>query len=339
MQLAIGVRLCAVGCASMIAFMPLPGAAQILTSGDSVQTDATPVGPSPTTPASYQRVNAGPAVLGDSAKPAAKPHDGQAGKVARCALGAVGGALLAGFLASAVGGSKQLVNSAMAVGAGAGCALGYNWTPRDKQAVEDASQDAFDDPAGGQRDLVTPDSKEHLTLVNTGTTTTESREVEFQHFDSILPPPAGSRVIARPYRALNVLHLRSSPDESSGDNIVGRFEPAEMVEVEAQSPDGRWAVIGESGVIIGYAPMGGLAPLEATQTLRRTVTAKARPDTPRVAKGKAAPQVALAPRGQIQTARLMASTQCKSLVATSGNQQQKKEIKGCSAPGGKWLLA
>lgn len=339
-------KCCAFACVASLAFAPTAGVSQILSSGDTIaaQPASAPARPVPTLPSQAAPQSPAPT------KPPRKPRTEAAAKTAK-AVGCLAGAVVLGALfrglAVQADASRAEVNQATAAGVALGCAAGFqigkNWSERDKAAYGDASQDVLDDPTPQSRDWYAPESGDRVTLITTAATT-ESREVDFQYYNNIAAPVAGSRVISRPYRATNLLRLRSTPDENNPNNIVGRFEKDEIVEVVGLTPDGRWGMIGESGVIVGYASMDYLMTLEASRTLRRTVVARAKPDRPasapasRPTKGKAAPAPAApaAPR-QVQTTRLVASTQCKSLVATSGTQRDKK--KGCSLPSGKWAFA
>ena len=340
--MTIAARACAVLCSTALVAMPIAGRTQILTSGDTVHrpgAEAQPQQPAPTAsktsnprrPAYSTRLTSD-ATPGSQQQPNAPSKNS---KAASCVAGAGVAGLLGMALTKALGGSSKQATRVGIAGAAIGCGLGMNWSERDRAAYDEASQDALDDPGNGSRDWYTPESRERVTF-QTVSATTESRPVEFQYYSNVAAPVAGSRIISRPYRTTTTLRLRDLPDETNGV-IVGRFDPGETVEVVGETPDRRWAMIGEGGVIVGYASMSYLTPL-GSQSVRKTVTARAKADAPaRVAKGKAAPAPTAPSRGALQTTKVVASTQCKSLVATSGDQTDQR--KGCNLPNGKWQFA
>lgn len=283
---------------------------------------------------------------GESDKLARKKSGGS--KVGGCMLGG----LLTGLLAAAVS-SKRNRGSAAVVGFAAGCALGWtfaaNWSKRDKEDLDRASLDALDGP-NGNVDWRAPESGEQVRF-RTADASERNEDVEFQHLDNVDAPPEGSIVVARPYRTLVRLALRSGPDNDSADNILGRYNAGQMVEVVGLTPDSEWAMIGDGGVVIGYALRSGLA--DAGQSLRMAKTeryyieshAQAKPAATRARgarKAKApAPvmmvQAAPTTPEKIKTVKVAATTQCKSLIAATGQQQQSRT--GCNRPGGKWVFA
>lgn len=282
---------------------------------------------------------------GDADAVAKKKSDGN--KVAGC----IAGGLLVGLLAAAAS-SKNSRGGAAVAGFAAGCALGWtfakNWSEKDKQGLDQASQDALDNP-NGTMDWQAPESGTPVRFraVNAAE---RNEDVEFQHVENVEAPPEGSKVISRPYRTAARLALRSSPDSSSADNILGRYNTNQTVEVVGLTPDGEWAMVGDQGVVIGYALRTGL--VETGQSLRTVQTERYYVDTPAPAratpartkakvKAKApvmmaqvAPPVSVA---KVKTVKVAATTQCKSLTAATGQQQQSKT--GCNRPGGKWVFA
>lgn len=268
-------------------------------------------------------------------------------------LGCVGGGLLTGVLAGLLA-PKRDRGAAAVIGFAAGCAVGWgfakNWSEKDKHGLEDASQDALDSP-NGQLGWQAPESGAQVSFQTTNASE-RNEDIEFDHLDSVQEPPDGSHVVAKPFRTVARVALRSSPDNSASDNIIGRFNAGQTVEVIALTPDLQWAMIGEDGVIVGYASRQGFTelaqPLRKVQTERHFVDRQAAAPAPTPkrkakARGRAASpvmtaQVAPAPdRSQVRTTRIAATTQCKTLVAVTGQQQDKKT--GCNSPDGKWRIA
>lgn len=270
-------------------------------------------------------------------------------KVGSCVVGG----LLTGLLAAAVS-SKQNRGSAAVVGFAAGCALGWtfaaNWSKNDKDGLDRASQEALDDP-NGNMNWRAPESGAQVSFqsANAGE---RNEDVEFQHLENVEAPPEGSRVIARPYRTVARLALRSSPEDDNAYNILGRYNAGQTVEVVGMTPDAEWVMIGDQGVVIGYVKRTGL--VESGQSLRIAKTERYYVDSPAPpkaarAKGKgkaktrpAAPMMAqVAPpaaQGKVKTIKVAATTQCKSLTAATG-QSQAQKLTGCNRPGGKWVIA
>lgn len=268
-------------------------------------------------------------------------------------LGCVAGGLVTGLLAGLLA-PKRDRGAAVVIGFAAGCAVGWtfakNWSEKDKHGLEDASQDALDSP-NGQSGWQAPESGAQVSFQTTNAAE-RNEDIEFDHLETVQEPPDGSRVVAKPFRTVARVALRSSPDGSASDNITGRFNSGQTVQVIALTPDLQWAMIGEDGVIVGYASRQGLTelaqPLRKAQTERHFVVNEAAAPAPtpkRKAKARSqaaspvmAAQVAAPPdRSQVRTTRIAATTQCKTLVAVTGQQQDKKT--GCNSPDGKWRIA
>lgn len=268
-------------------------------------------------------------------------------------LGCVGGGLVTGLLAGLLA-PKRDRGAAIVVGFAAGCAVGWsfakNWSEKDKQGLEGASQEALNSQ-NGQMGWQAPESGAQVSFqtMNAGE---RNEDIEFEHLESVQEPPDGSRVVAKPFRTVARVALRSSPDNSASDNIIGRFNAGQTVEVVGLTPDLQWAMIGEDGVIVGYAAREGFT--ELAQPLRKVVTERhfvdkglatqvSAPKRKAKARGRAAPpvmaaQVAPPPdRSQVRTTKIAATTQCKTLVAVTGQQQDRKT--GCNSPNGKWRIA
>lgn len=257
-------------------------------------------------------------------------------------LGALAGALIAGKKDRGAG-----AVAGFAIGCAAGWGFASKWSKTDKDGLDTASQQALDDP-NGTMDWKAPESGAQVRF-RTASAGEKNEDVEFEHLDSVEAPPEGSRVVSRPFRTVARVALRSAPDRTISDNIVGRFNTGQTVEIVGITPDGQWALVGEDGVIVGYSAREGfseiLQPSRLVRTERHYIETTA-PPKKSIGKGKggrarvpvllvqAAPPVS---RSQVKTTKVAATTQCKSLIAASGNANQSRT--GCNRPGGKWVIA
>lgn len=265
-------------------------------------------------------------------------------KVTGCIVGGILGGLMGAALSN-----RNNRGAAIALGAVSGCFAGFafasSWSQRDQAALDEQTQEAFDRPQTQATTWVAPESGQTVTF-QPETTEVVTQKVDLETYDNVAAPQAGAQIVARPYRTRDVLRLRSSPDDASEDNVIGRFDKGVVVEVVGASADGKWAMIGDDGVIAGYASSGHLAAMDSRQTLRRTPTAKPK-RLPRTqlasanANANANIRIAAAtepaPTPKIKTIKILASTQCKSMVAVSGQQTDRK--RGCETPNGDWKYA
>lgn len=285
------------------------------------------------------------AIGDDAAAHEKKKHTGS--KV----LGCIGGGFL-GSLAAALLAPKRDRRAAAVLGFGAGCAVGWSiakhWSQKDKDGLDQASQQALDSPSG-EMTWQAPESGQQVNF-RAGAASEQDQDVNFQHLDSVEAPPQGSRVISRPFRTVGQVVLRSSPDNTGTGNIIGSFNSGQTVEIVGLTPDARWAMVGEDGVIVGYAEQAGFnelsQPLRQVRTERHLVEvpAPARPTHAKLAtkRQRAASRIAMMTAspptpGQIKTTQVRATTQCKSLIASTGKQQDTRT--GCKVPNGGWAIA
>lgn len=262
-------------------------------------------------------------------------------KIAGCIVGGI----LGGLLGAAVS-NRNNRGSAIALGAAAGCFAGFtfasNWSEHDRAALDDETQQVMDRPRTGSTSWVAPESGQEVELTASAPEIV-TQKVDLETYDNVVPPPqTGTQIIARPFRTRDVLRLRSSPVDASEDNVIGRFNKGVVVEVVGASEDGKWAMIGDDGVIAGYASAAYLAPMDSSQTLRKVATARPKrlPRTQLASAGagariNAAPETG--PEPKVRTIKVLASTQCKSVVAVSGQQTDRR--KGCETPNGDWKYA
>ena len=255
-----------------------------------------------------------------------------------CAAGGFAGALLG---KSAIG--------KIALG-GALCAVGWQigraLTKRDQQKLTERSGQLLAE--GGPRSEVwtAPESKEKVRL-SVGRAERRDTNVAVQLDRGVQAPASGMRVEAATYVvAAPRLNFRSSPNTRSDNNIIGYFDRGENVEVLGRTPDGQWAMVGDGGVLIGYAALrDGSAetmrnPNAYQPTRKRRVVARARPKViQKTAQKGAAPVVIIRnpQTAQVKTVSVRASTQCKAVVAQTGSKSDAHN--GCALPNGQWAIA
>lgn len=213
--------------------------------------------------------------------------------------------------------------------------IAKGFTKRDSEGLDDATEDAMNDERGGRREYNAKDAKQKVLLETVGSES-RNRPVQFTLLKSVSPPPGGVVVVAKPFRTTAVLNLRSSPDLKKAENVVGSFAKGEVVAVMARTTDG-WALIGAQGydkdapddyVGVGYASMQYLVdPALKAAPLRKAKTA--RPKLASASGGKG--PVAAAP---VQKSTVKASTQCKTVSASTGQSRESKT--GCATPAGRY---
>lgn len=259
-----------------------------------------------------------------------------------CAVGAAAGSLLIkGTLGKILGASVLCA---------VGWTIGKGLTKRDKQKLTERSAELISEDGPRNEVFVAPDSKEQIQL-----TTSEARpgqaEVPIAYDEEVAAPTNGIKVEARHYVvSAPRLSYRSSPNATSDDNIIGFFNAGENVEVLGRTPDGNWAMLGDGGVLIGYARFREKnvellrdpdATVPVASPKKRSVT-YARPKVIRKAtSGGASSAPVIATRdpstAKVKNAKVTAATQCKALVAQQGDKSQK--LNGCALPNGQWSLA
>lgn len=260
-----------------------------------------------------------------AAERAARPKKKSNG-LANCAGGAVVGVLGALLL----GGKKKSTGEILA-GAAIGCAVGYGLgeilSKRDQEEMSDYVDNDYllrDDVAESTFDA--RESGQTVALMK-GEVTTEQVDHQVRTGPDVMLADNNILVNDRYMRVTTSLRLRSTPDSSSNDNIVGGFEPNDIVRTFGSTLDGQWTYVAErqpDGVyeIVGYAATQYLSTnLNKPQRVAVTTT-KPRP----VAKPatKAAPKsgTTLAPAvrtAEVRTVR--APTACKSFTAAAGGKQ------------------
>jgi uncharacterized protein YcfJ len=253
-------------------------------------------------------------------------------KLAHCAIGAAVGVLGALLLGGRQGRSAGGIVVGAVVGCAAGWALGEALKGDDPEKLDAViNQDvAFRD--GETRSWQAPNSGQTITIQQADAGY-KPVEADFILAPGVAAPQPGVLIQGRALRSTTKLRMRSSPSMASDDNIIGSFDPNEIVQVFAETPDGQWALIGENNMLIGYASMRFLSPsleIPPQMPIRYAVLKRAPP--PRARAGRAAatrtpaPVVAQAP----QTVRIAASSRCKTFTASAGANSQSQ--RRCAQP-------
>lgn len=266
-----------------------------------------------------------------------------------------GGSDVAGGIGCAVGAAAAGVfikgTVGKLLGGAALCAIGWkigkHLTMRDKEKLTERSTELINEDGPRSETFVAPESKEQIQL-NVSAPEPGQASVPIAYDEGVAAPTNGIKVEAKTYIvSVPRLNYRSSPSAADGGNIIGFFDAGENVEVLGRTPDGKWAMLGDGGVLIGYALFrdkniealrdpNAAAPIAS---LKKRTVVHARPKVIRKVNGSAAPAVATRdPKtATVKTAKVTAATQCKALVAQTGDKMQK--LNGCALPNGQWSLA
>jgi hypothetical protein len=251
-------------------------------------------------------------------------------KIAGCVAGAALG-IVAGMLLSNRRNRGEMVVAGAIGGCAAGWALGG--------ALKGDDKDRLDHFVNEDVALREGESVRTWTAPNSGATITiQQADAGYKPIEAVFSiaagvqfPQPGVLIEGRAMRVTTALRLRGGPSTSAP--IVGSFAPNEIVHVIAQTPDQQWALIGENNVVVGYASKTYLStslaiPSQAPirfATMKRTPPPRARP-----VRGRAAPAPVILASGPPQTARVQASTRCKSIIASHGSNRQTQQR--CAQP-------
>ncbi len=268
------------------------------------------------------------------------------GTTACAGAGALAGRLIFGKSAAA-----QLIPALVA---GAFCFSVLS--KRDNAALRQRSEELMNQQGPSSTSWVAPESGKQVTI-STGEERIEQQNVKFQYNQDVAKPPANTQVEASTYEVVaDRLNFRSAPNKDDPNNIIGYFNRDANVEVIGYTPDGRWALVGDNGVVVGYAAIvDGNSQLlvtpevaaqmredranEAAKT-RNAKQRKAAQEAARAAeaardKARARPIAAngdVLPSKRVITTQVVASTTCKSQVARTGDQSLSRN--GCKTTDG-----
>jgi hypothetical protein len=258
-----------------------------------------------------------------------------AGKKKKKILGCVAGAAIGIVGTLLLQGRRKRDTGDVVVGAALGCAAGWALGG----ALKGDDKERLDHFVNEDVALREGEPVRMWTAPNSGATITiQQAEAGYKPIEavfSIAPgiqfPQPGVLIEGRAMRVTTALRLRGGPSTSSA--IVGSFAPNEIVQVIAQTPDQQWALIGENNVVVGYASKTYLStslaiPSQAPirfATMKRTPPPRARP-----VRGRPAPAPVVLASGPPQTARVQASTRCKSIIASHGSNRSTQQR--CAQP-------
>lgn len=251
------------------------------------------------------------------------------------------GCAAGGGVAGAIFGKSDLGKVIIGVAVAAIC---WNLALRgkDNERLTAKSNELLNRDGATSENWYAPESKQNV-RISTGQAHERNAEVPFAFDENVAKPAAGTVVEAKNYVVVtNRLNFRSAP--RTGNNLIGYFDKGETVEVIGRSADGKWALVGDRGVVVGYAAFRDdgqdlLVTPEQARARRATVksTARARPKVVKQAGGDLS---AAKPRTQTakpKTAIVRASTECKAVTAQSGGKSDTRT--GCALPNGQWAIA
>jgi hypothetical protein len=263
---------------------------------------------------------------------------------------AVGGCVLGGALAWLATKDKKegQRNTAIAGGCVGGTVVAVaiaKLTNRDRAALRARSAELFNEDSAVSEAWVAPDSKARVTIVTTEPVEKQA-DIPFTLDEAVEAPEAGTRIEATTY-VVNArrLNFRSAPTTADPRNVIGYFDNGANVEVIGRTPDGKWALVGDEGVVVGYAAFSdrGSALLVTPEEARAKAPAnRLAPVQPAMAKPKitnslsTAGSVRVAEASRVKTVTVLASTQCKAATATSGKATES--YLGCAQTDGKYRM-
>lgn len=233
---------------------------------------------------------------------------------------------------------------------------------KDNDALNRRGTELINQPGTSNTVWSAPDTGQQVTI-ETGPETIQQKNVDFQYNSEVAKPTDNTIVEAKTYVVLaSRLNFRSSPNVSTNENIIGYFNHDANVEVIGYTPDRKWALVGDEGVVVGYAALADsasklLATPEEAQEIR---LAQAQQEAARL-RGVKQRNAALAAARQreaarsldrakpltvngtplaqtrVVTAQVSASTRCKAQVARTGDQALSRN--GCELANGQFRFA
>lgn len=268
---------------------------------------------------------------------------------------AIGGGLAATLIKGKVG---KILGGA--VFCAVGWKLGKALTKKDKVALTEKAQQmlAIDSPVSEQ--WRAPESGELVSLTTEPAVSTV-KEINVVMDSRVEPPASGLQINSVTYVAADVVKFRSAPRDEGEVNILGFFNKGESIEIIGRTADGNWAILGDGGLVIGYAEFrqNGKLVIGTPDEIRKVMEAAAAKSaaTKTRAKGRrvpvkqanvAVPVLRVGERAKPQfvagaakqrttkEAKVTASTQCKAVLASIGKRADRKS--GCLAQNGTWQL-
>jgi Bacterial SH3 domain len=213
---------------------------------------------------------------------------------------------------------------------------------RDRLAFERRSADLLAQDGPTEEVWTAPDSGKQITI-KTGVAQETDKQTTFDVDQGVDAPEAGTKIEATTYVVMTKrLNFRSGPSSEASDNVIGFFDKGENVEVIGKSPDGKWALVGDNGVVVGYAAFKQgktdlLLTPDAAASARAAPHTKARAK-PHIIKNLSSGEAVIrSDSTPVTHVTVVASTQCKAYSAISGKAADSKT--GCALPNGKWAMA
>lgn len=232
-----------------------------------------------------------------------------------------------------------------------GFSMGFVLPPEENADLVVYSGQLLAEP-GAVEDTWTGDDGQSVELT-TSDPEPQQQEVTFATDEAVEAPPEGVKVDPATYVVVTrTLNFRSSPTTADA-NIIGYFSKDEDVEVMGRTPDGKWALVGDNGVVVGYAAFEQnghdlmKTPADAAEAEQKRARAKLF-DQPRSDRQVASASrrteqnlndsshIRVADVEKIKTTKVVASTECKSIIASHGSVSDQKT--GCAQPDGGWAI-
>jgi hypothetical protein len=220
----------------------------------------------------------------------------------------------------------------------AGWKLGEALSKRDQERLTKRSQELLDKETPQNEVWTAPDTKAQVQL-SVGEAQEQPQTVPFEIDEGIEAPGENVRIEARTYSAGQRLEFRNRPSPT-GSEVRGFFERGDNVEVLGRTADDRWLLVGDEGVLVGYAVASDIVAPRPKVAKRVAQPPRAKPKVvQRTARSGAQAQVVTRnPQlAQTRTVSVRANTQCKAVVAQTGSKSDSR--RGCALPNGQWAIA
>jgi hypothetical protein len=261
-------------------------------------------------------------------------------KTGKAILGCIGGGLLMAGLTALLGGKRNNVAAAAAVGCAAGIAFAV-LTKKDNEKLNTYVNDEFMVQDESCSKIWYAEESKHSVNVSCGQTTYQTARHTFYVEDDVAFDPANIQVAESVKYATNSVRLRSAPLATSANNIVGGYNRGAKLLAYGTTNDGKWTYIVEklpSGgyELLGYAATSLLSDKSPSPAARTMQYARLQA-TPKSSNRAAARRTSVARAENAQSASvrptkkvdIVANTRCKTVNVSVG-----KESKSTSSCGG-----
>lgn len=287
-------------------------------------------------------------------------NGGRGGPSAGTVIGTAACGGVGAFLGKKIfGGTLGAVLGGLVAGAFCFAAL----SKRDNERLKQRSLELMQQKEPSKTEWVAPDSNQKVSIETSAAQPVQKR-LEYTYSADVQKPPADTTIVAEDYVVVaDRVDLRSMPQDTAASTVVGYVNRYEKVQVIGLTKDGNWALIGNEGVVIGYAQLkqGASdalvtetsfaaapaadpepAPEPANHTKRKPAAKKpaAPKSAPKFALTKATPKTASGATmitSKTKTAQVNATTFCKSQVARTGDKSLSRQ--GCLASNGNFTFS